>query len=263
MEKNEQNEIELSQIFRALLNKWWIVALATVAGIILGGVFGFVRYKGKDYYGAVVKYDVSIVSFVGEEQQKGTNYSYTANHMNRMTELLSEDVFMERLMQRIDGAPARDDAEKFFPYMSALKNFLSFSYNEKNFNSLYVTVSVLNNKEFAEMLLEAVEAEVPLYVQEYMIIPSSSDTTKYKTICEEQTIAAVQLLNGGQETKQAVKFGLILGAAALVIACVAVIIADNTDNRLRDYQKFSERYGITVLGVIPAFGSNGNKEEIK
>lgn len=263
MEKNEQNEIELSQIFRVLLNKWWIVALATIAGIILGGVFGFVRYKDKDYYGATVKYDVSIVSYVGDDLQKGTNYSYTASHMNRMTELLSEDKFMEKLMQRIDGAPTRDDAEKFFPYMSALKKSLSFSYNENNFNSLYVTVSVLNNKEFAETLLETVEAEVPLYVQERMIIPSSNDTTKYQTTCEEQTIATVQLLNAGQSAKEAVKFGLILGAAALVIACVAVVIADNSDKRLRDYQKFSERYGITVLGVIPALGTNGNKEEMK
>ncbi|MBQ8885632.1 MAG: hypothetical protein IJY62_04640 [Clostridia bacterium] len=259
MERQDQNEIDLSHVFRVILKRLWIVIVATVAAAIVGGVFGYVRYHDKNYYGTTITYDVSIVSYVDGNQQNGTNYSYTDKHMTRMTELLSEDLFMEELMSGIDGAPKRDEAG-FGAYVSALKSALHFSYNEENFNGLYVTIRVLNNEKFANTLLKRVEEEVPLYVQEHMIIPTSGDTTKYQTTCEEQSIATIGLMNGGQTRREAVKFALILGAAAFVISCIAVVIADSTDKRLRNYEKFSERYGITVLGVIPRLNENTETE---
>ena len=68
---------------------------------------------------------------------------------------------------------------------------------------------------------------------------------------------------------EGIKYGALIGLAALVIACVIVIVADRTDTRLRDYQKVSQKFRIPVLGVIPRFtdlheiGERKNQTEVR
>ena len=47
-------------------------------------------------------------------------------------------------------------------------------------------------------------------------------------------------------------FAALFGLGALIVACVIAVIADNSDERLRDYESFSKSLGVPVLGVIPS-----------
>lgn len=51
-EVQTEDEISLSDIFRALWAKVWILVAALILGIAIGGGFGFLRYYNVHYYGA-------------------------------------------------------------------------------------------------------------------------------------------------------------------------------------------------------------------
>ena len=54
-EMQTEDEISLSDIFRALWSKIWIIIASLLAGVILGAVFGFVKYHDVHYYRADVE----------------------------------------------------------------------------------------------------------------------------------------------------------------------------------------------------------------
>jgi capsular polysaccharide biosynthesis protein len=51
--------------------------------------------------------------------------------------------------------------------------------------------------------------------------------------------------------KTAIKYGLLLGAAVFVLTCVALIVIDRSNKRIRDYELTFEKFGVPVLGVVP------------
>jgi len=113
---------------------------------------------------------------------------------------------------------------------------------------IYVHVSVLNDQEFASSLLQVLKREVPRYVEENMAIPDGYSGTNCQRITRTDNI---HLTNGGYTTSQAIKYGVLFAAAALVVACVIIIIVDRSDKRLRDYEIITRNFNIPVLGVVP------------
>ena len=116
---------------------------------------------------------------------------------------------------------------------------------------IYVNISVLgdDNKGFAEDLLARVQSELPKYVCEKMIIPDGYSGT---SCTEITTLSDIDLTNKGYTTSQSIKFALLFGAAALIVACVIVIIVDRSDKRVRDYDAVARQLNIPLLGVIPS-----------
>ena len=113
---------------------------------------------------------------------------------------------------------------------------------------IYVKISVLNDEDFAKAIFNQITAVLPAYVEENMPQPDGYNGTNCQRITR---LDKVGLLNGGYTTSTAVKYGLILGAAAFVIACVAVVVIDRSNKRLRDYELTMEKFHVPVLGVIP------------
>ena len=69
--------------------------------------------------------------------------------------------------------------------------------------------------------------------------------------CTPMNFPRNDLLNEGQTTKEMIKFGLIIGLVAAIVACVAVVVTDRTDTRLRDYEDIPRKFNLPVLGVVP------------
>ncbi|MBR1974690.1 MAG: hypothetical protein IKA20_02460 [Clostridia bacterium] len=113
---------------------------------------------------------------------------------------------------------------------------------------IYVKISVLNDREFANELLESVKNVVPGYVEENMAKPADYEGTNCQRITRSDEI---RLTNPGYTTTEAIKYGLLFAAAALVIACVIIIIVDKSDKRLRDYEIITKKFNVPVLGVVP------------
>ena len=58
--------------------------------------------------------------------------------------------------------------------------------------------------------------------------------------------------NPNHRTTQVSKYGLLFGAAALVIAAVVIIIVDKSDKRLRDTEVITKKFNVPILGIVPS-----------
>ncbi len=143
--------------------------------------------------------------------------------------------------------------------LSLYQNAISFSYLDANddyedANNLarsfiYVNISILNDKEEATKLLEKVKVIVPAYVEANMTVPTGYDGTNCQRITRTDD---VHLTNPRYTTNQAIKYGLLMGIAAFLIACIAIIITDRSDKRLRDTEIISKKFNVPLLGIVPS-----------
>lgn len=147
----------------------------------------------------------------------------------------------------------------YVEYIEKITESVSYSYVEESESDtnvsdlaksfIYVTISVLEDEgAFAQFLFTRVNKVLPEYVETNMAVPSGYVGTNCQRITR---LDEVQRTNEGYMLSTAVKYALILGAAALVVACVAVIVIDRSNKRLRDYELTFEKFGVPVLGVIP------------
>lgn len=142
--------------------------------------------------------------------------------------------------------------------VAANSECVSFSYHNENEkledledlarSFIYVTISVLNDKNLANDLYKKVIEIMPIFVEENMAIPSGYSGTKCRRITRDD---GVKQTNIGYTVSTAVKYGLIAGVAFLAVACVAVILLDRSDKRLRNYEQTMSAFNVPVLGVIP------------
>ena len=144
-----------------------------------------------------------------------------------------------------------------------VKNSLKFAYLEDEEISatdtndfarsfFYVQISSLNDEDFAKFLRQRIKEELPIYIEANMAVPSGYDGTN----CLQTTrIDTIHDLNPGLMKNQALKYGLLLAAAAFVVACVVVIIMENANRKLDDYTVLTKNFNLPVLGVIPEIDS--------
>ncbi len=148
-------------------------------------------------------------------------------------------------------------------YQKALEQYkdaLSFSFLNKedekieNTNDLarsfiYVKISILNDKDFAEEVFKRVTSVVPAYVEANMTVPSGYVGTNCQRITRTDE---VKRTNPNYTFNQALKYGVLLGAVALIVACIVIILIDRSDKRLRDTEIITKKFNLPVLGVVPA-----------
>jgi hypothetical protein len=142
--------------------------------------------------------------------------------------------------------------------LSRVKNAVRFSYlygevdmedaNNLARSFIYVNISVVNDKEFAENVLDSVREVVPWYVEKNMTVPTDYTGTN----CQKITVTeSIHLTNAGYTTNQAFKYAILFAFAAVAITSVIIIIVDRSDKRLRDYETVMRNLDVPVLGVIP------------
>lgn len=272
--------ISLMDIVKLLLSKIKLLILIVLAGGIVGGVFGVATSYNVDYYGTQIEFYVnpespSDANGVKNDSQYGVYGAYGRHVMDNMVKLLNSESFAEMLMLNGETKTEAELEEwrKTPEYKSALRKHSSavnFDYLKDNedvddANNLarsfiYVKISTLNDKKFAEELLQKVINVVPAYVEENMAIPSGYEGTNCQRITRSDDIA---LTNPGYTRSQAIKYALLLAAAAGVVACVVVILVDRSDKRLRDYEAVSKQLNVPILSVVPCIEATNDKKSEK
>lgn len=245
-----EDEISLSDILRALVAKIWVLLAVLIIGGIAGGAFGFLRYYNVHYYGTELTYFVSSTGKEDSDSQTPSDgaitQSYSESILKMVTRLLNSKVFERTLMQDLpQAAGIAQDTEEEEKFFELLEDTVSYTYTVGE-NTLTVSVSALNDEALASDLLNQIKAKLPSFIQQNM-----NNNLYGTTYCKLIDWGLCGLLNPGQWLTEGIKYGLLLGLAAFVIGCVVVIVVDRTDDRLRDYRKFSDRIHIPVLGVIP------------
>ena len=153
---------------------------------------------------------------------------------------------------------------KYRETMDLYLESLNFSYmqSEKDLDNaidlarsfLYVEISVLGNsdqeyQDFAADLLLRVQAVLPKYVCDKMIVPDGYVSTSCTQIT---TVTDIELVNEGYILRQTIKFALLAAAIAIVLACVLVIVIDRADKRVRDCDSIPVQLKVPLLGIIPS-----------
>ena len=244
-----EEELSLSEIFRALKAKIWVLLVTLIIGIAAGGGFGFLRYYNVHYYGGELTY---FISSAGKESGNSASaegqitQSYNENVLNMITTLLNSKVFNRVIM---DGLPEAEgieqetkEEEEFFLRLS---ESISYKYTVGK-NTISVSVSALNDQTFASELMDRIKTVLPSYVTQNM-----NEQVFGPTSCSLINWTLCRLLNPNQWVTEGIKYGALIGLAALVVACVAVVIAERADTRLHDYEKVAQKFNVPVLGVIP------------
>lgn len=120
-------------------------------------------------------------------------------------------------------------------------------------NQIFVNISLYSDKDaelaFANDLLERVKVVVPAFVETNMTkINGYSGTSCIRTTRLDE----IQHTNPNYMLTSIIKYGLLAGVAALVIACIAIILLDKSDKRLRDTEVIVKKFNLPVLGIIPS-----------
>lgn len=163
--------------------------------------------------------------------------------------------------------------EKFLSRMTFIQAAITYEYDyDTNPNAFAMTVSVKGDEDTAAKLLKSatrlVREEVSGTTDEdgniirpgRIIVPASTKVTdsnkwavtSYTADCDPMTINRSHELNPGYARNKTILFAVIFGLGALLVACVIVVLADNADERLRNYDAFAKSLGLPVLGVIPS-----------
>lgn len=286
-EIESEEELSLSEIFRALKAKIWVLLVTLIIGIAAGGGFGFLRYYNVHYYGADVTYLIFASDVKKEDSKESASNGGTASIQTTAadegasddsaenggtsndsagdldllagqgTTILNESAltlvkgFIEsNKFQRMlmDGLPEAEDIQpdtleeqKFF---RLLDESVTYSYTVGQ-NKITATVSVLNDSALASHLFERIKTILPEVISTLL---TSSDKN---VACTQLSYQLCRLLNPNQWVTEGIKYGALIGLATLVVACVAVVIAERADTRLHDYEKVAQKFNVPVLGVIP------------
>lgn len=250
-ENNASKEITLASIFRALIEKFWIVLIALIGGAIIGGAIGYVSNDGKYYYGASLNYYVS--SKQTDSQQESDSLinpnNYAEGVLKTICTLLESDEYNQRLMSGFEETKNYENGSaQYNAFMNKLAVSISYSYapEDDHINRVSVHVSVLNNPKFAAQLLAQVKSTINDFVAEKMNQKSFGTTN-----CMLLNDRASHWLNPTQTKTETIKLALILGFAAAVVAAITVIVLDRADTRIREYDEIPAKFQIPVLGVIP------------
>ncbi len=122
---------------------------------------------------------------------------------------------------------------------------------------IYVKISVLNDDDFAKEVLEKIKFIVPQYIEANMTIPTGYEGTNCQRITRNDDIV---LTNPGYMINQMIKYAFLLGIAALLVACVVIVVIDRSDKRLRDTTDITTELNVPLLGVIPSMEQAENQK---
>lgn len=279
-ESVQHREISFADLFRIVFRKFYVVLLAVILAAGIGATYAYSKNNGVKLYGATANYKIAVLTDIQDAEGNplglttGYNFLYNQQHLTMLVDELKSDKFVsEKIVdnlveKRFSELETDEEKEAYYGILAYVKSCIFYSYDsERNPNSVFVTVRVVNNKLFAEKLLSMTKSAVREYIQKNMIRPapevsyaqdgSIASKKVYSTECTELTMSRIRLLNAGQTKSAMLKYAILAGFLAAMIVCITLIVLDYTDTRLRDPEDVAKRNAIPNLGVIPA---HENKE---
>ncbi len=135
-------------------------------------------------------------------------------------------------------------------YQTTMEDYLPalrFSYMETSSSTsstvqsfIHVDISVLNDKAFANEIFERVKTVVPEFVRNKMAVPSNGEYIG--TYCERITrMDGIGRTNPDYVKDTLIKYGLLAGVLALLLACGVVLIVDRVQSQRTGQGKAAEQ----------------------
>lgn len=259
-ENSEEVEIDLKEVWFAVVNRWWVIVVSVILGAVLGLVVGNIIKKTE--YKAEAVYMMSYNS--GSDAGITTSeYNYITKILSNCVTVVQQNKFTNIVAERVNESVDEEDEE--YVSVEALSEYISYSYDADENTS--ITVSVTTGS--AELSYKIISVIAGAYKD-----AASSETLLSGYIKDNYLMAGdsslqISLINelnvpDEPEADRSVLIGtLVGGVAALVISVIAVYCAAHADKRIKEESDVTSTYNIPVLGVIPDFydkelsGKNG------
>lgn len=234
---NEEFDIDLLRVFKALLKKAWAIILATAifAGAFLGGSVLFVEPL---YRAESLMYVNSSNISVG-----GTKVSISQSELTAAKTLVDTYIVILNTRMTLDSVIEKSGV----PYSySKLKSMIkATAVNDTEVFSIQVTSP---DPEEAALIANTIAEVLPEKIAS-IVEGSSARIVDY---------AVVPVSQASPNLSKNMMLGAVLG---FLLSCVVVVVAELMDNLIYDSDYLSETYDIPVLAVIPDFRSGKRSDD--
>lgn len=236
---NFSNELTLFDLFRILFKRWLVLLISLIVGAGAGVLAAFIKNATPDYYGTTVMFYVNPVK--EDIKSKLPVYgSYGNNITETMVVLLESEYFAEKIISGVSGVPEKEIEGKINPaYVELLREvqaYTSFSNKDESLsaetnqpnNIFYATIKVKTDADFAKVLLMRLQDEAVDFIEENMPVPSGYESTKCIPI---SVINDIEKIVENNTSNDLLKFSVLGGGCAFVVACIVVVVIDRYKNR--------------------------------
>ncbi len=274
-----EDEFSLADIFASLLAKLKVLIALFLTGCLIGGFFGYLKSYDVVYYGTEMTFFVSPEKAGGDGEDNVIYGTYGNTVMDTMIRYLSTEKAAEEFVTDMEfgGLPQKPDetaeqevyakqVKEYASFIRKVQKSLSFYYkadgstevessDTESKNFIYVTLSVreegIYDKTFTAELLRQIRVKIPKIVEETMLNPDEDMYVRTGCTLVTPLNPMVEWMNESYTLTETLKFAALFGIAVLLLSCVAVVVFDRLDKRIKEYELIEKKYNIPVLGVIP------------
>lgn len=258
-ENNEEVEIDLKEVWFAVVSRWWVVLLSVILGAVIGLIVGNVVKKTEYKAEAVYMMSYNSGSSVGEMTSE---YNYTTKILSNCVTVVQQNKFLNIVAERVNlNVDEEDDA---YVSLDILNGYIAYTYDADENTSITVSVTT----ESAELSYKIISVIAGVYQTEDDGETLLSGYIKDNYLMAGDSSLQISLINelnlpDEPEADRSVLIGTLVGAAAaLVISVIAVYCTVHADKRIKEESDITSKYNVPVLGTIPDFydkelGKNG------
>lgn len=234
--KDSQHEkIDVLELFITLFKKLWIIAISTVlAGLIVGGyAFFFVPPK----------YQASAMLYVNNNSVSVAGTSFDLSDLNAAKSLVSTYSVILHSRNVLDDVIEESGVD--------------YSYNE--LNSMITAAPVDSTEIFRVVVTSTNPDEAELIANSICsILPK-----KISSIVESSSVRIVDFAvrPESKSSPNITMYALVGMIVGFVISCVVIVILKLFDNSINGEDYLINNYKYPVLGVIPDFDDNHQKNK--
>ena len=251
-QQKDEVEIDLLELFWALLRKWWMIAIVAVLCAAIG--FSYAKFYLPETFTS------SIRMYVKNSNSTETVSSVTTSDLNASKSLvmtyiviLKDPVVVGEVAENLAENHERDYLKRYFaldengcPTTGSILNYVSMGAVD-NTEVLKVSATTPNAKLSAE--ISNIFAEV---APDYLIRIVGAGSVEIIGAAVPATVKS------GPSVSRYTIIGFLIG---FILVAAAIVIRTITDNTFRDAEDINKKFGLSVLGEVMDYGTKKDKKK--
>lgn len=251
--ENEGIQINLGEVFRYLVQKWWIVLISVVVCLAVGFIVG--KTQKKTVYKSEANYVVSYVGGGNSTSEINTGLNLTYNIIGNCTALLKENRFLNQSLDHLKDEMGAEAVESYALNVKKLKKYItpSCTSNTDKITMIYVKVQT-EDAELSYKIAQALAGEyqdaegnttsfLSEYIKDTYVLADGS--------MEFSLVNDIEKAENPEADSSVLKWTAIFGVIGLLGCAVVLGAIVVLDTRVKSVDDLTERYGAAILGTIP------------
>lgn len=285
--EEQETEINLSEIFGALVSKLWVLIICLVAGALLGICFTAVTYTYKPIYDCQLRLFLVSTTTSDDDDSTSVDIDSTVSTalLRQSVALLDSDKFRNNVSEILSGSQSIEDYlgtdDEILDLIDAAGIADGFAYTLVS-GGTYDTVSLGSSATIPDEGIETESGEIAITY----VFTTTNSTIKVIVSGEEEAAVEIvtrvldayfspylasysdyfesilldsidnpdyetELVNPNEKITTYVKYAAIFAIVVFLIAAVVIVVIRLLDTRVKDVDDIPRLVGVPVLGTIP------------